>query len=127
MSRDILDIFVEAIRQRHGYKVVALDMSDVPLTMEAFLVATAENRIQTRAVADNVMETAKRNGFRKHHIEGYDEGSWILIDYIDLVVHIFLPETREYYNLEMLWSDVPSIEYDDMEDTPDDDSSHPQE
>ncbi len=65
MSRDILDIFVEAIRQRHGYKVVALDMSDVPLTMEAFLVASAENRIQARAVADSVMETASRNGFRK--------------------------------------------------------------
>ncbi len=127
MSRDILDIFVEAIRQRHGYKVVALDMSDVPLTMEAFLVASAENRIQARAVADNVMETASRNGFRKHHIEGYDEGSWILIDYIDLVVHIFLPESREYYNLEMLWSDVPSIDYDDMEDPSDDDSSHPEE
>ena len=124
MSRDILDIFVEAIRQRHGYRVVALDMSDVPLTMEAFLVATAENRIQARAVADNVMEIAGRNGFRKHHIEGYDEGSWILIDYIDLVVHIFLPRTREFYNLEMLWSDVPIIEYNDMEDPPDDDPSH---
>ncbi len=75
LSRDILDIFVEAIRQRHGYRVVALDMSDVPLTMEAFLVATAENRIQARAVADNVMETASRNGFRKHHISGCRLGS----------------------------------------------------
>ena len=73
------------------------------------------------------METATRNGFRKHHIEGYDEGSWILIDYTDLVVHIFLPETREYYDLEMLWSDVPSIEFDKMEDPPDDDSSHTEE
>ncbi|MCK4807951.1 MAG: ribosome silencing factor, partial [Candidatus Aegiribacteria sp.] len=91
----MLDTFVEAIRHRHGYRIVALDMSDVPLTMEAFLLATAENRIQARAIADHVEETARRNGFRKHHIEGYDEGSWILIDYIDLVVHIFLPETRE--------------------------------
>jgi len=127
LSRDILDIFVEAIHQRHGYKVIALDMSEVPLTMEAFLVATAENRIQARAVADSVMEIASRNGFRKHHIEGYDEGSWILIDYIDLVVNIFLPGTREYYSLEMLWSDVPSIEYNDTEDLPDDNSSHTEE
>ncbi|MEN8208444.1 MAG: ribosome silencing factor [Candidatus Fermentibacteria bacterium] len=127
MSRDILDIFVEAIRQRHGYRIVALDMSDVPLTMEAFLVASAENRIQARAVADNVMEIATGNGFRKHHIEGYDEGSWILIDFIDLVIHIFIPETREFYNLETLWNDVPSIEYDDVEDPADDDPSHPEE
>ncbi len=127
MSGDILDIFVEAIRQRHGYRVIALDMSEVPLTMEAFLLATAENRIHARAIADHVEEIAKMNGFRKHHIEGYDEGSWILIDYVDLVVHIFLPETREYYNLEMLWSDVPSIKYDDTEELPDDDSSHAEE
>ncbi len=127
MSGDILDTFVEAIHQRHGYRVVAMDMSDVPLTMEAFLLATAENRIQARAIADSMMETASRNGFRKHHIEGYDEGSWILIDYIDLVVHIFLPETREYYNLEMLWSDVPTIEYDNTEEPPDDDSRHAQD
>ncbi len=127
MSREILDTFVEAIRQRHGYRIIALDMSEVPLTMEVFLLVTAENRIHARAIADHVQETAGRNGFRKHHIEGYDEGSWILIDYIDLVVHIFLPETREYYDLEMLWSDVPSIAYDDVEEPPDDDSSHPEE
>ncbi|MCD4700719.1 MAG: ribosome silencing factor [Candidatus Aegiribacteria sp.] len=115
MSENILDTFVEAIHQRHGHGVVALDMSDVPLTMEAFLLTTAENRIQARAIADQVEETARSNGFRKHHIEGYDEGSWILMDYVDLVVHIFLPGTREYYDLEMLWNDVPSIEYDETE------------
>jgi len=122
LSENILDIFVEAIHQRHGCKVVALDMSNVPLTMEVFLLATAENRIQARAIVDHVEETARRNGFRKHHIEGYEEGSWILIDYIDLVVHIFLPETREHYDLEMLWSDAPTIEYDDTEEPLDDDS-----
>ncbi len=127
MSENILDTFVEAIHQRHGYEVVALDMSDVPLTMEAFLLATAENRIHARAIADNVQETARKIGFRKHHIEGLDEGSWILIDYVDLVVHIFLPESREYYDLEMLWSDVPVIKYDDTEEASDDDSSRTQD
>ena len=122
MSDNILETFVEAIHQRHGYRVVALDMSDVPLTMEAFILATAENRIQARAIAEHIEETAREIGFRKHHIEGYDEGSWILIDYVDLVVHIFIPKTREYYNLEMLWSDVPSIEYNDTEEPPDDSS-----
>ena len=122
MTENILETFVEAIHQRHGYRVVALDMSKVPLTMEAFLLVTAENRIQARAIADHIEDTAKEIGFRKHHIEGYDEGSWILIDYTDLVVHIFLPKSREHYNLEMLWSDVPSIEYNDTEE-PQDDSS----
>lgn len=115
MSTDILDTLAEAIHERHGSRVVALDMSRVPLTMEAFLITTAENRIQARAIADHVEETAVRLGFSKHHSEGYEEGSWILLDLLDLVVHIFLPETREYYDLEMLWSDVPSIEYDEDE------------
>ena len=127
MSENILDTFVEAIHQRHGSRVLALDMSEEPLTMEAFLITTAENRIQARAIADNVEDTARKNGFRKHHIEGYDEGSWILMDYVDLVIHIFIPETREYYNLEMLWSDVPTIEYSDTEELPDDFSSGTQD
>ena len=123
MSESILDTFVEAVHQRHGFGVVALDMSEVPLTMEAFLLVSAENRIQARAIADHLLYTAETRGFRKHHIEGYDEGSWILIDYVDLVVHIFLPEAREYYNLEMLWSDVPRLDYDDAGEQPDDESS----
>ncbi len=124
MTDKILDTLVEAIRQRHGYRIVALDMSDVPLTMEVFLMATAENRIQARAIADHVEETAKQIGFTRHHMEGYDEGSWILMDYVDLVVHIFLSETRSYYNLEMLWSDVPVIEYNDVEEPLDDNSGN---
>lgn len=117
MSTDILDTLADAIHQRHGSGVVALDMSRVPLTMEAFLIATAENRIQARAIADHVEETARGLGLTRHHVEGYEEGSWILLDMLDLVVHIFLPDKREYYNLEMLWSDVPVIQYED--DAPD--------
>lgn len=115
MSNSILDTIAEAMHERHGYRVVALDMSEIPLTMEAFLLVTAENRIQARAISDHVERKARSVGFRKHHIEGYDEGSWILIDFVDLVVHIFLPETRDYYNLEMLWSDVPKIHFNDGE------------
>jgi len=115
LSNRILDVLAEAMHERHGYGVVALDMSDVPLTMEAFMLVTAENRIQARAICDHVERKARAEGFRKHHVEGYDEGSWILIDFSDLVVHIFLPEARDYYNLEMLWSDVPRIEFDDGE------------
>jgi len=119
LSERILEALAEAIHERHGFRVVALDMSAVPLTMEAFLIASAENRIQAKAIADHVERTARGLGFRRHHLEGYEDGSWILLDFIDLVVHIFLPSTREYYDLEMLWSDVPRIEYDDGEVPPD--------
>ncbi len=125
MSDSILNTLAEAMIERHGFKVVALDMSETPLTMEAFLIVSALNRIQARAISDHVERTARANNFRKHHIEGYDEGSWILIDFVDLVVHIFLPQTREYYNLEMLWSDVPRIQFDDEEELPENGTSIP--
>lgn len=127
MSDSILDILAEAMLERHGFKVVALDMSKAPLTMEAFLIVSAENRIQARAISEHVERTARANGFRKHHIEGYDEGSWILIDFVDLVVHIFLPQTREYYNLEMLWSDMPRIQFDDEEEPHENGTSIPED
>ena len=113
MSLDVLDIFVESAHERFGYNVVALDMSREPLTMEAFLIVSAENRIQCRAISHHLERIGRKHARHIHHKEGYDEGSWILLDFVDLVIHIFIEDTREYYNLEMLWSDVPKLEYDD--------------
>ena len=112
-SNDVLEQIVEAVHQRHGYDVEALDMSEFPLTMDIFLLASADNRIQSRAIADHVERTARELGWRLHHKEGYDEGSWILLDFVDLVVHVFLPDIRKYYNIEALWSDAPSLKFED--------------
>lgn len=118
---DILEQIVEAIHQRHGYDVVALDMMDFPLTMDIFLIVSADNRIQSRAIADHLQRSARELGWRLHHREGYDEGSWILMDFVDFVVHIFLPETRKYYSLETLWSDAPVRKFQDIHGTESDD------
>jgi ribosome-associated protein len=112
-STEVLDLIVEAVHQRHGYDVLALDMSEFPLTMDIFLLASADNRIQSRAISDHVERTARNLGWRLHHKEGYDEGSWILLDFVDLVVHIFLPSVRRYYNIEALWSDAPVKRFED--------------
>ncbi len=112
-SPDILQTVVEAIHQRHGHGVRAMDMSEFPLTMDVFVLATADTRIQARSIADHVEREARRLGRKLHHCEGYDEGSWILLDFVDFVVHVFLPETRAYYSLETLWSDAPGKDYED--------------
>ncbi|NLI03109.1 MAG: ribosome silencing factor [Candidatus Fermentibacter daniensis] len=104
---------VAAIHERHGYRVRAIDMSGFPLTMDMFLVASASSATQARAVADRVEEVARSMGVRLHHKEGFEDGNWILLDFDNLVVHVFQPDAREYYNLEMLWSDA------DFEDFPD--------
>lgn len=111
---DVLEQIVDAVHQRHGYNVVALDMTEFPLTMDIFLLTSADNRVQSRAMADHVERTARNLGWRLHHKEGYDEGSWILLDFVDLVVHIFLPDVREHYNIEALWSDAPSMMFEDL-------------
>ncbi len=113
MAEDIIAPLVTAIHERHGYRVRAIDMSGFPLTMDMFLVASASSGTQARAVADRVEEVARSMGVRLHHKEGFEDGNWILLDFDDLVVHIFQPDAREYYNLEMLWSDA------DFEDFPD--------
>jgi ribosome-associated protein len=113
-NRDVLEQIVDAVHQRHGYNVLALDMSEFPLTMDIFLLVSADNRIQSRAIADHVERTARNLGWRLHHKEGYNEGSWILLDFIDLVVHILLPDVREYYNIESLWSDAPVKKFEDI-------------
>lgn len=110
---DVLEQIVEAVHQRHGYDVLAMDMSEFPLTMDIFLVVSADNRVQSRAIADHVERTARSLGWRLHHKEGYNEGSWILLDFIDLVVHIFIPDVRKYYNIEDLWSDAPAKKFED--------------
>ncbi len=110
---DVLELIVDAVHQRHGYDVLAMDMSEFPLTMDIFLMVSADNRIQSRAIADHVERTARNLGWRLHHKEGYDEGSWILLDFVDLVVHIFIPDVRKYYDIESLWSDAPVLKFED--------------
>jgi ribosome-associated protein len=110
---------VEAIHARHGFTVRALDMTRFPLTVDLFLITSSDNKIQSRAIADHVEETAEKMGWDLHHREGYEEGSWILLDFVDFVVHVFLVDKREYYNLEMLWSDAPVRKFDDPEESDD--------
>ncbi|MBN1434043.1 ribosome silencing factor [Candidatus Fermentibacterales bacterium] len=113
LSDSELSPLVEAIHERHGTAVKALDMSSFPLLVDAFVIASSDNRIQSRAIADRVIDRAEQAGMRLDHREGYEEGSWILLDFSGVVVHIFLSDRREYYNLEMLWNDAPGREYPD--------------
>ena len=113
LSEQSLETLVEAAHERLGFAVRALDMSEFPLLVDTFLIVSSDNRIQSRAIADNIRARAREEGMRVDHVEGYDEGSWILLDFSDIVVHIFLSERREYYNLELLWNDAPSVEYRD--------------
>ena len=87
--------------------VILMDLRKVTMTTDFFVLATAESDTQVRAIADYLVEENKRRRkMSPWHVEGYELAQWVLIDYVDFVVHVFQPEAREYYNLERLWGDA---------------------
>lgn len=76
------------------------------------MLVSGRNSRQTKAIHDEVRERLKQEGLRPRAVEGDREGNWILVDYLDVVLHVFTPDTREYYGLEELWGDMPSVELD---------------
>jgi ribosome-associated protein len=90
--------------------VLILDLRGISSATDYFVVATGRSDIQVKAVADRIIEGSKKEGQRPDHVEGIRTGRWVLMDFIDFVVHVFHPEAREFYQLETLWGDAPSLE-----------------
>jgi ribosome-associated protein len=92
---------------------VILDMRPVCAYTDFFVVCSGQNPRQTKAIVDEVRYGLKHGDERllPNAVEGEREGEWIVADYIDVVLHVFTPKTRDYYGLEQLWDDVPSIEH----------------
>jgi ribosome-associated protein len=95
-----------------GEDILVLDVGDIIGIAEVFVITSATNTRQVRTICDEVEQAVKEeDGAAPVRVEGLDSASWVLIDYGDLVVHVFLDETREYYGLERLWADAPHIEW----------------
>ena len=92
--------------------ILILDMRPVCSYTDFFVLCSGQNPRQTKAIYDEVRHGLKHgDDLLPHSVDGEREGSWIVADYLDVVLHVFTPETREYYGLEELWDDVPSIEH----------------
>lgn len=95
---------------KQGSDIVVLDVGEVLTIVERFVIASAPNTRQVRTIADEVEEQIKlAGGPGPLRVEGLDDMRWVLLDYGDVVVHVFLDETRAFYDLERLWRDVPRI------------------
>jgi ribosome-associated protein len=91
---------------------LVLDVGDIIGITEAFVITSAANTRQVRTVVDEVERQLRSEGDRRpRSVEGLETESWVLLDYGDFVVHVFLTETREFYNLERLWADAPRIDW----------------
>ena len=112
-SRETLDFGVEFVQSRKAEDVLVLDLREIADFTDYFLVCTGNSDVHVRAVADAVIEGMKEKGQRPWHVEGYDTRKWILIDYVDVVVHVFQPDARRFYGLERLWGDAPAEHIED--------------
>ncbi|MCX7994540.1 MAG: ribosome silencing factor [candidate division WOR-3 bacterium] len=92
------------ISDKKGEDIVIFDLRDISPITDYFVIATGLSDIHNRTIAEHLSEFAEPD-----HIEGLEGGGWILLDYIDVVVHIFSRQTREFYGLERLWGDAPQI------------------
>lgn len=89
--------------------VVMLDLRPVSDMADFFIVASGTSDTHVRATAGHVVETLKKEGLRVHSVEGMEQGRWVLLDYVDFVVHVFHPTLRSFYQLERLWGDAPAV------------------
>lgn len=100
---------VEAALERNAREPVLLDLRGLSDATDWFLIASGDSDTHTRAIADNVLDRMREAGLKPAGVEGKAGATWILLDYITLVVHVFLPRVRDYYELERLWGDAPAL------------------
>lgn len=109
-SRVFVDKIVELILSKKGYGIKILEIKNLSTIADYFIVCTAGSEPQVKAIADVVDKDLADEGIKCYHKEGFDSLNWVLLDYFDVVVHIFKEDARSYYNLEKLWGDAPVIE-----------------
>ena len=104
-SKMMLKLIYQALEDKKGEDIVMIDISQVSVLADYFVICSAGNDSQIQALVDNVDEKMHENGYQIRQQEGRNSGTWVLLDYGDVIVHIFERENRSFYNLERIWND----------------------
>lgn len=104
-------VCARAADEKKAEDIVVLDIGRIVPIADYFVIASGSNRKQVQAIADEITQKMKASGARRLGLEGYEEGSWICVDYGDVIVHLFNGEVRSFYELETLWADAPRVEW----------------
>ena len=107
-------IAVRALEDKKAEEISILDISGISTLGDYFIIANGENRNQVQAMADNVEEKLGIEGYEPKHIEGYQTANWILLDYKDVIIHVFGKEDRNFYDLEHIWMDGKPVNKEDL-------------
>lgn len=109
-SKLMTKLAIEALEDKKGEDISVIDISEVSVLADYFIIASGNSRSQVQAMIDNVQEKLGRAGFDAKNIEGYQTGNWILMDYNDVIVHVFDKQNRLFYDLERIWRDGKKID-----------------
>lgn len=104
---------VEFALAKKAEDVLLLDLRKITTMADFFVICTGASSTQVKAIAESIVEGCKKKGIKIYHVEGLSGLTWVLIDLVDVVVHVFMPETRKYYQLERLWGDAEIERYSD--------------
>ena len=110
ISRRMAKLAIEALEDKKAEDIKVIDISEVSVIADYFIIAGGSNRSQIQALADNVDEKLGRAGNPSRQVEGYDTANWILMDFGDVIVHVFDKENRLLYDLERIWRDGQQVD-----------------
>lgn len=112
---ELNDLIIDSIQDIKGKGIIKLDLRELDAATDFFIICEGESSTQVKALADNIHKRVKEElGLKPNHVEGQKGSKWVLVDFFTTVVHIFYPETRTFYDLEDLWSDAKSTQYESL-------------
>lgn len=115
-TEEVKEIVIQSIQDKQGSDVVSLDLTEINEAItDYFIICEADSKVQVKAIADEIYRQVKdKAGYNASHTEGYEYLEWVLLDYLDIVVHIFYKDKRRFYDLEELWSDAPVEQFEEV-------------
>lgn len=114
-SKNMVKLAYQALEEKKGEDITVIEIKDISIIADYFIIANGTNSSQVDALVNSVQETLGRNGYEPKRIEGIRSASWILMDYGDVVVHVFSKEDRLFYNLERIWRDGKTVSREELD------------
>lgn len=111
-TQEKVKMIAAALEDKKGIDIKAIDISKISVMADYLIIAGGTNKNQVQAMVDSVEEDLAKEKVHTNHVEGYSSGNWILLDYGDIIVHVFNQEDRLFYDLERLWQDGKSVDID---------------
>tara|TARA_B100001989_G_scaffold151656_1_gene108147 strand:- start:2215 stop:2583 length:369 start_codon:yes stop_codon:yes gene_type:complete len=111
-SQSLIEEIINLAFEKKAKKLVSLDLRGLSSLTDYFIICHGKSEPQVKAIVDNIR---KGTSFKPRHLEGYENKKWVLLDYFDIIVHVFDEDERDYYSIEQIWADAPKNEFHDEE------------